>query len=47
MIEDVDVVVGGHVHKSAKYNVQKIDGDITQYVQPLNNGKEVGVVDLK
>ena len=47
MIEDVDVVVGGHVHKSAKYNVQKDNGDITQYVQPLNNGKEVGVVDLK
>ena len=47
MIEDVDVVVGGHVHKSEKYNVQKDNGDITQYVQPLNNGKEVGVVDLK
>ena len=47
MLEDVDVVVGGHVHRSAKYEVEKENGDITQYVQPLNNGKEVGVVDLK
>ncbi|SCH63765.1 Trifunctional nucleotide phosphoesterase protein YfkN precursor [uncultured Clostridium sp.] len=47
MIDDVDVVVGGHVHRSAKYNVKKSNGDITQYVQPLNNAKEVGVVDLK
>ena len=47
MIEGVDVVVGGHVHRSANYNVKKSNGDITQYVQPLNYGKEVGVVDLK
>ena len=47
MIEGVDVVVGGHVHRSANYNVKKESGDITQYVQPLNAGKEVGVVDLK
>ena len=47
MIEGVDVVVGGHVHRSANYNVKKANGDITQYVQPLNYGKEVGVVDLK
>ncbi|MBQ3421527.1 MAG: bifunctional 2',3'-cyclic-nucleotide 2'-phosphodiesterase/3'-nucleotidase, partial [Romboutsia sp.] len=47
MIDGVDVVVGGHVHRSANYNVKKSNGDITQYVQPLNYGKEVGVVDLK
>ena len=47
MIDGVDVVVGGHVHQSAKYNVKKSNGDITQYVQPLNAAKEVGVVDLK
>ena len=47
MIEGVDVVVGGHVHSSAKYEVEKKSGDKTQYVQPLNAGKEVGVVDLK
>ena len=47
MIEGVDVVVGGHVHTSAKHEVKKESGDITQYVQPLNAGKQVGVVDLK
>ena len=47
MVEGVDVVVGGHVHRSAKYNVVQKDGDKVQYVQPLNNGKELGVVDLK
>ena len=47
MIDGVDVVVGGHVHRSAKYNVTKANGDKTQYVQPLNNAKEVGIVDLK
>lgn len=47
MIEGVDVVVGGHVHRSAKYNVEQKNGDKVQYVQPLNNGKELGVVDLK
>ncbi|WP_455540061.1 bifunctional 2',3'-cyclic-nucleotide 2'-phosphodiesterase/3'-nucleotidase [Terrisporobacter sp.] len=47
MIDGVDVVVGGHVHKSATHNVVQADGDIVQHVQPLNNGKEVGVVDLK
>ena len=47
MIEDVDVVIGGHVHRSEIHEVQKLNGDITQYVQPLNNGKEVEVVNLK
>lgn len=47
MIDGLDVVVGGHVHRSENYNVKKSNGDITQYVQPLNYGKEVGVVDLK
>ena len=47
MVDGVDVVVGGHVHKSDKHLVKKENGDIVQYVQPLNNGKEVGVVDLK
>ena len=47
MINGVDVVVGGHVHRSAKHLVKKANGDVVQYVQPLNNGKEVGVVDLK
>ena len=47
MVDGVDVVVGGHVHQSATKYVKQSDGDIVQYVQPLNNGKEVGVVDLK
>ncbi len=33
--------------QKCKIQCSKINGDITQYVQPLNNGKEVGVVDLK
>jgi len=47
MIEGVDVVVGGHVHRSDAKVVTKSNNDKTQYVQPLNAGKEVGVVDLK
>lgn len=47
MLENVDVFVGGHVHQSATYEVKKENGDITQYIQPVNNAREVGVVDLK
>ena len=47
MVDGVDVVVGGHVHSSFTTEIVKEDGDRTQYVQPLNNGREVGVVDLK
>ena len=47
MVDGVDLVVGGHVHRSDKKYVKQKDGDIVQYVQPLNNGKELGVVDLK
>lgn len=46
-VEGVDLVIGGHVHKSFKKEVKKANGDIVQYIQPLNNGRELGVAELK
>lgn len=46
-VDDVDLVIGGHVHRSFKKEVKKADGDIVQYIQPLNNGRELGVAELK
>ncbi|WP_052356717.1 bifunctional 2',3'-cyclic-nucleotide 2'-phosphodiesterase/3'-nucleotidase [[Clostridium] dakarense] len=46
-VEGVDLVIGGHVHRSFKKEVKKANGDIVQYIQPLNNGRELGVAELK
>ena len=46
-VDGVDLVIGGHVHRSFKKEVKKADGDIVQYIQPLNNGRELGVAELK
>ncbi|MGX4599890.1 bifunctional 2',3'-cyclic-nucleotide 2'-phosphodiesterase/3'-nucleotidase [Faecalimicrobium sp. JNUCC 81] len=46
-VEGVDLVIGGHVHKSFKKEVKKANGDIVQYIQPLNSGRELGVAELK
>lgn len=46
-VDGVDVVIGGHVHKSFKKEVKTKDGDTVQYIQPLNNGRELGVAELK
>ncbi len=46
-VDGVDLVIGGHVHRSFKKEVKKADGDTVQYIQPLNNGRELGVAELK
>lgn len=45
-VDNVDVVIGGHVHKSFKTVVDK-GIDKVQYIQPLNNGRELGLAELK